>query len=326
MAANEGASREPVVHRPDQDNAPGPDSPAQMPAAGWKVSLKRTLKEAKEDRVTLTAAGVAFYWFLSVFPLMIAAVGLLALIHAGPSFLASLRSGIGKALPGGASTVLTQAIGNAQHQATGGLVALVAGIALALYSASSGMAAAEEALDVAYDVPESRKFLKKRLVALLLTLIGLTLGGIATALLVFGQPLGAAIEKALPLGGVFAVVWTVVRWAVAILAVLTMFAVFYYLGPNRRPPNWTWVSPGGVVAMVLWLAASVGFSFYVSSFGSYAKTYGSLAGVVVLLLWLWLTAIALLFGAELNGELEREKARRDREPPTARGDRLRSVG
>jgi membrane protein len=186
-------------------------------------------------------------------------------------------------------------------------------IALALWSASSGMAASEEALDVAYDVPASRKFVKKRAVALVLTFVALGLGGIATALLVFGQPLGVAVSKAVSLGGVFPVLWTIVRWALTVLVVVTLFAVFYYLGPNRRPPTWKWVSPGGIVAAIIWLAASVGFSFYVSNFGgSYGKTYGSLAGVVILMLWLYLSALALLFGAELNGELEREKALRER--------------
>jgi membrane protein len=130
---------------------------------------------------------------------------------------------------------------------------------------------------------------------------------------VFGEPIGRTLEDNMPLGGAFMVVWTIVRWALTILALLTLFALFYYVGPNRKPPSWRWVSPGGIVAVVIWLAASVGFSFYVSNFGgSYAKTYGSLAGVVVLVLWLYLTALALLVGAELNGELEREKALRDR--------------
>jgi len=175
------------------------------------------------------------------------------------------------------------------------------------------MASSEEALDVAYDVPESRKFIKKRTVAILLTFIALALGGIATALLVFGKPLGVAINNAVSLGSVFPVLWTIVRWALTVVAVMTLFSVFYYLGPNRKPPTWKWVSPGGVVAAIIWLAASVGFSFYVSNFGgSYGKTYGSLAGVVILMLWLYLSALALLFGAELNGELEGEKALRER--------------
>jgi membrane protein len=313
MDRDDSTARGPVIHQEDQENAPGPESPADIPARGWKASLKRTMREAKEDRITLTAAGVAFYWFLSVFPLLIAAIGILALMQVGQSFVDSATNTLREALPEGAADVLTDAVSNASARTSGGLVAAIVAIVLALWSASSGMATAEEALDVAYDVPESRKFLKKRAVAFVLMFLALLLGGVATALLVFGQPLGEAIADVVPLGGAFAVIWTIVRWALTVLAVMTLFAIFYYLGPNRQPPSWKWVSPGGVVAAIIWLAASVGFSLYVSSFGgSYAETYGSLAGVVVLMLWLFLSALALLLGAELNGELEREKARADR--------------
>jgi membrane protein len=289
------------------------ESPTDVPAAGWWRSVRRAVKEAKEDRITLTAAGVAFYWFLSVFPLLIAAVGILALLHVGHSFVNGVSSGIRQTLPSGAAKVLTQALSSASARSAGGLAAAVIAIVLALWSASSGMASAEEALDVAYDVPESRTFFRKRAVAVALTFAALALGGIATALLVFGKPLGASIDRALSLGSVFPVLWTVVRWALTVLVVMTLFAVFYHLGPNRKAPSWTWVSPGGVVAALIWLAASVGFSLYVSNFGgTYGKTYGSLAGVVVLMLWLFMSALALLVGAELNGELEREKALRER--------------
>ena len=288
------------------------ETPTDVPARGWTNSLRRTLREAKQDRITLTAAGVAFYWFLSVFPLLIAAVGIMALLQVGHGFVNSVSNGIRQTLPSGASDVLTQAISHASGRTAGGVLAAALAIALALWSASSGMTASEEALDVGYEVPESRKFVRKRAVAIVLVFVALVLGGIATALLVFGQPLGDAIDNAVPLGGAFPVVWTIVRWSLTVLVVTTLFAVFYYLGPNRKPPSWKWVSPGGLVAAVLWLAASLGFSFYVSSFGgSYGKTYGSLAGVVVLLLWLYLSALALLIGAELNGELEREKALRE---------------
>jgi membrane protein len=285
------------------------DSPADVPASGWKHVIRRTFREAKEDRITLTAAGVAFYWFLSIFPMLIAAVGILAMLHVGQSFVDGVSSGIKDTLPSGAADVLVQAVSNATARTAGGLLAALIAILLALWSASSGMSAAEEALDVAYDVPESRKFLRKRAVAVGLVFLALGLGGVATALLVFGQPLGDALDGWLSLGGAFTVVWTIVRWVVTVLVVMTLFAVFYYLAPNRKPPSWKWVSPGGIVAAVIWLVASLGFSFYVSNFGgSYGKTYGSLAGVVVLVLWLFLSALALLFGAELNGELEREKA------------------
>jgi membrane protein len=294
-------------------HAPGGiESPTDVPAQGWRASIKRAVQQAKQDRITLTSAGVAFWWFLAVFPMIIAAVGLLALFH-GQSLSSGLRSGIDSTLPSGAAKVLTDALSTAPGKTSGSLVAALVAIGLALYSSSSGMAAAEEALDVAYDVPESRKFLKKRAVGLVMTLAALALGGVATGLLVFGQPIGKAIQGVLPISNsAFVIAWTVVRWVLTVVVVMTLFAVLYYLGPNRRAPSWKWVSPGSVVAAVIWLAASLGFSFYVSSFGgSYAKTYGSLAGVVILMLWLYFSALALLVGAELNGELEREKALRE---------------
>jgi membrane protein len=325
MATAARTHRETVVHREDREHAPGPESP--VPKQGRVATTKRTVKKMKSDRITMVAAGVAFYWFLAIFPLLIAVVGILALVGAGPSFVQNINTGVRDVLPGSASTVLTDAIGRAggQAAAAGGLTAAIVGVALALWSASSGMGAAQDGLDVAYDVPEDRKFLKKRLMSLVLLFGALVLGSIATALLVFGKPIGDALADALPLGGAFELVWTIVRWVMTVLAVMTLFALFYYLGPNRKPRTWKWVSPGGVVGVIIWLAASVGFSFYVSSFGqsSYGKTYGSLAGVVVLVLWLYLSALALLIGGELNGELERGRALRDRRvaptPDTAEG-------
>jgi membrane protein len=149
---------------------------------------------------------------------------------------------------------------------------------------------------------------KKRGVALLLIVAAGVLGGVASALIVFGKPLGHGIG--IPDEGVFVVVWTVVRWVLGLATLSVLFAVFYYYGPNREKPRWTWLSPGGVVATAVWLLASLGFSFYVSSFSSYAKTYGSFTGVVVLLLWLYLSAIAVVIGAELNAELERQGERK----------------
>jgi membrane protein len=267
-------------------------------------TLKRTIAKSKEDRITLTAAGIAFYWFLAVFPLLIAAIGIVALVH-GKSLLSGLTRGIESTLPSGAAKVLTDAISNGSAVTSGGLVAVIIGIALALYSASSGMVAVQDGLDDAYDVPESRGFLKKRTAALVLTLAALVLGGIATALLVFGRPLGEPIQDILPLGGAFAAVWTIVRWAVTVLAVVTLFSIFYRMAPNRGGVKSPWISLGGIVAAVVWLAASLGFSFYISNFGgTYAETYGSLAGVVVLCLWLFLSALALLIGGELNAVRE----------------------
>ena len=285
------------------------ESPLELSPPDWKESLRRAAKEFKSDRAGLSAAGMAFYWFLAVFPGLLAAVGLLGLFNAGQAATESISDAVRSVLPGDAARVLTDAVAKAGEQSDGAaVVATLVGLALALWSASAGMVAVQIGLDVAYDVAQDRTFVKKRLVAFQLLVVSAVLGGVATALVVFGQPLGDTIRDDFPMGGAFVLVWTVVRWALAVVVVMMLFAAFYYLAPNRESPRWAWVSPGGVVAAVVWLAASLGFSFYVSSFGSYAETYGSLAGVVVLLLWLYLSALAVMVGGEINAELERQSA------------------
>jgi membrane protein len=304
--------------RPDEQPVPPQtgqgaeaDSPLELPPPDWKASATRAVKEMKEDRGTLTAAGMAFYWFLAVFPALVAAVGLLGLFNASATAVSSITRAVDSALPGDAARVLTDALRQANTQSGGtSLVAALVGVALALWSASAGMVGLQMGLDVAYDVASDRKLVGKRLVALELLGVTVLLGGVATALIVFGAPLGDALRDHLPFGGAFVVAWTVIRWVLGLAALATMFAAIYYLAPNRETPRWTWVSPGGIVATAIWLLASLGFSFYVSSFGSYAKTYGSLAGVVVLLLWLYLSALAVIVGGELNAELERQSAAR----------------
>lgn len=304
VSADEGGQ----VHQPPSDAHP--QSPTHVSRPGWRATLKRTLKETKADRIPIIAAGVAFYWFLAIFPLLFAAIGLLQLLSVSPSVVNGIASAIHTALPGSAATILTQALHQATRRAGAtGLTALIVGIVLAVWSASSGMAATQVGMNVAYDVPRDRPFIKKRLMAILLIVVALVLGGVAAALLVFGQPLGVWVQKHVPDGSYFVWAWTVVRWILTVLAIVSLFAVFYYLGPNRKAPAWAWLSPGGVVAAVIWIVVSLGFSFYVSNFGgSYARTYGALMGVVILMLWLYLTSLALLLGAELNGELERQRA------------------
>ena len=291
--------------------ADGPGSPLGLPGRHWSAVLRRTLQGIVDDRITITAAGVAFYWFLSIFPLLFAAIGLLDIIKASPNLTQGINDAISRALPGDAAVVLTQAVGDAQGRASsGGLAALLIGVGLALWSASSGMAATQVGLDVAYDVPADRTFVKKRLVSFALILAAFVLGGIGVTCLVFGEPISGFVRDHVPFGVHLGWAWDLARWIITLVAVTLLFAVFYWIGPNRQPPNWKWLSPGGLLATALWLVASLGFSFYVSGFGGgYAETYGALAGVVVLLLWLYFSALATLVGAELNGELERERAR-----------------
>lgn len=295
----------PVPPQPGEGSEP--TSPIDLDAGDWRRTVKRAVTSFRENRGTMTAASLAFYWFLAIFPSMIAVVGFLGLVQMSPSFLPAVRDGIGTLLPGGASDVLVEAITNAQRGSAGAsLFVAVLGLGVALWSASSGMVGLQEAMDVAYGVPESRRFVKKRAVALLLVVATGVLGGMACALLVFGDPIGELVRDAFPVGDLFLVLWNVIRWVGTLLAVTALFALFYFLGPNRENPSWKWVSPGGVLATVIWILASLAFSFYVTSFGSYGETYGSLGGVIVLVLWLYFTGLAVVLGATLNAEVERQ--------------------
>jgi membrane protein len=283
-----------------------PSMPLEIGDPGWRTTVRRAVKEFKDDRCTMAAGSLAYSWFLALVPALIALLGVASLVQFGSGTVHRLVSGLKKALPPGASDVFTGAVDAATSRTShGSLTVIIIAVLLALWSASSGMVALQTALDIAYDVPRDRTLVAKRLRALELMLATAAFFGIAAALIVFGAPLGNAIEHRLPFStAAFTVGWNVLRWLIAIVFVLALFSIYYYIGPNRATRRWQPISPGGLVGTAIFLAASVGFSFYVANFGSYGKTYGALAGVVILMLWFYFTGLAILIGAELNAQIE----------------------
>jgi membrane protein len=285
------------------DRGRGAAAPQEIPAKGWKDIAKRTGKEVKADQVPLLAAGVAFYVLLALFPAIIAGVSIYGLV-ADPQTVRDQINQLAQTLSPETAKLIGTQVQQVTSSAGGALgLATVIGILTALWSASSGMKALITGVNLAYDEPEGRKFVKLRGLSILMTVGAMVVLGVALALIV-GFP---AVPDSWP---------TVLQWTAAVvrfvlLAVLLMagLAALYRYAPDRDKPKWSWASPGSVVATVLWVLASVGFSVYVNAFGNYNKTYGALAGIIILMFWLYLTAFVVLVGAELNAELELQTAK-----------------
>ena len=277
-----------------------PRRPAGLARGEWLAAFRRSFSRFMADDCMSLAKQIAYSSLLAFFPAIAFLLGLLGVLH----LYDQLQSFLGAVAPHGVITFIE----GLQHDQKGGtkVAALLVGGLGAVWAASGAMDAVIKTVNRAYERVEDRPFWKVRLIGIVLVLLwGLTIIALAL-LIVFGGPIGTAIADKANLGGAFKVVWTIARWPIAFAAILTLFALVYYLAPNHERRHWQWITPGALVGAVMWLALSALFTIYVSFAGHYSKTYGSIAAGVILLLWLNYTSYALLYGAELNAELDRQ--------------------
>jgi membrane protein len=283
-----------------------PDQPTELGGRGWWHALKRSVKEFREDNLTDWAAALTYYGVLAIFPALIVLVSTLGLI--GESATQPLIDNLGTVAPGPAKEIFTNAIENLEGEQGAAGVLFVVGLLAALWSASGYVAAFMRASNAIYDMPEGRPVWKTLPVRVGLTVVLLALLAITTIAVVLTGDLAERVGDLIGLGGTAVTVWNIAKWPVLLVVVSFMFALLYWAAPNVKRPGFRWVSPGGTLAVIGWIVASLAFAFYVGNFGSYNKTYGALAGPIVFLVWLWISNIMILMGAEFNSELERERA------------------
>jgi membrane protein len=288
---------------PGPEARPGPESPTDLTRRSWKRTLVRTIKEFKRDNLTDWAAALTYYSILAIFPALIVLVSILGLV--GSSATQPLIDNLGKVAPGTAKEIVTSAITNLQkNQGAAGILFFV-GLGGAIWSASGYVGAFMRASNAIYDIEEGRPIWKTIPLRVFTTVVMLALLVVSAIAVVLTGGLAKQVGNLLGVGSTALTVWGIVKWPVLLLIVSFMFAFLYWAAPNVKHAGFRWLSPGGILAVLVWVVASAGFAFYVANFGSYNKTYGALGGVIIFLVWLWISNIAVLLGAELNAELER---------------------
>jgi len=291
-------------HALDPDDERKPYSPTKLTRRSWRYVLRRTYREFGEDNCPDLAAGLTYYAVLSLFPAAIALVSLLGVVGQAQSSVDNVIKVLRPLVSGSTLDTIHPALDHIAASPGAG-VGLVVGLLGALWSASGYVGAFGRAMNTVYEIGEGRPFWKLRPLMLVITLVAILLVACVLVMLVVSGPLADSIGSVIGLGSQAVTVWNIVKWPVIVLFVALIVAMLYYATPNVKQPRFRWLSVGAFVAIVIWILASVAFAFYVATFGSYDKTYGSLAGAVAGLLWLWITNVALLFGAELDSELER---------------------
>jgi membrane protein len=294
------------------DGAP-PKDPTQVIKHNWKDVVRRTIREFKEDDLTLLAAALTYYGVLSLFPGMLVLVSILGLL--GASTTQPLVDNLAALTPGPARDVVTSSIRNLQDASGAAGFAFVLGILGALWSASGYVGGFMKASNIIYEVEEGRPFWKLRPLQIAVTVLLVLVAAVISLSIVVTGPLAQRVGDVIGLGDTTVTLWNIAKWPVIAIVVSQVIAFLYWVAPNVRQPGYRWISPGGIFAVVLWILASAAFAFYVSQFGSYNKTYGSLTAVIVFLVWLWITNVVILLGAEMNAELERERQIHQGHPP-----------
>ncbi|MGW0842861.1 YihY/virulence factor BrkB family protein [Streptomyces sp. NPDC002787] len=290
-----------------------PDSPTDLPKRSWGTVLKGTLKEFKKDELTDRAAALTYYGILALFPALLALVSLLGIV--GQTATQEVLDNIQKLAPGAARDVLTNAVQQMQGNAGLGSVMAIVGFVLAIWSASGYVAAFIRSSNAVYDVPEGRPVWKVLPVRVGVTVVLMVMAVISALIVVFTGGLAQEVGTALGVGDTALTVWSIAKWPVLVLLVTMMIAILYWATPNAKVRGFRWITPGSFLALLIWMLASAGFAFYVANFGSYNKTYGTLAGVIVFLVWLWITNLAVLLGLEFDAELARQRAIAGGHPP-----------
>lgn len=284
-------------------------TPVDIPARGWKDILIRVYRKISEDRILAIAAGVTFYLILAIFPGLAALVSVYGLF-ADPKSIEDVLNSLSSALPGGVVDIIRSQLDSLTSQPRGQLgVTFGVSLAISLWSANSGMKAIFDALNIVYHEQEKRSFLKLNAVSLLFTVGAVFVGLIGLALIAVLPPALEYLGARLGIPGPTRDIISIARWPVLLVAVSLGIAVVFRYGPSREKPQWRWVTWGSAIASLVWLAASMLFSWYVSNFASYNKTYGSLAAPIIFMTWLWISVTVILIGAEFDAEMEHQTAR-----------------
>ncbi|MCM3884731.1 YihY/virulence factor BrkB family protein [Frankia sp. R82] len=283
-----------------------PDRLHELPAASWWAVLRRTVTEFNDDALSDRAAALTYYAIQAIFPALLVLVSLLGVV--GKSATTTILDNVEQLTPGSARDIVRDAVNGIRDSGgTGGVVALI-GLAGAVWSASGYVAAFIRAANAVYDIPEGRPAWKIAPLRVAVTVAMMVLLALSAVIVVFSGGVARQAGAALGLGQTAVDVWSYAKWPVLVFFVILMIALLYWSAPNVRHHGFRWVTPGSGLALAIWMAASAGFAFYVANFGSYNKTYGTLAGVIIFLVWLWLTNLAILLGLEFDAELARQRA------------------